>query len=87
MCIFKKRDIVTIIVDSYLGALVTKMFLEYVLECKPALYYISSIKKNITLVQSYISEVEALHDVEAKLPQIDVIMDEELYNRCIKDFA
>lgn len=105
MYAFRKKDSVTIVVDSYLDAIIAKKFLEYILlveeditydnlvgkfatpsESKYALYCISSIRKGIKLVQSYISKKETARGAEVEPSKIDVLMDAESYNRFVKEF-
>ena len=105
MYTFRKKDTVTIVVDSYLDAIVAKKFLEYVLlveeditydnlvskfatptESKYSLYRIASIRKDIKLVQSYISKKETAHGAEVEPTKVEVLMDAESYNRYVKEF-
>lgn len=93
MCTFKKTDTVTIVVDSYIDAICAKKFLEYILSVElvdkfvtPA--EISSIRKSIKLLQSYISEKETAHvaGYEVKPAKIDVVMYAETYYSFIEEF-
>lgn len=55
-------------------------------ESKYALYRISSIRKDIKLVQSYISKVETAHGAEVEPTEVEILMDAESYNRYVKEF-
>ena len=66
--------------DNLVGKFATPTESEY------ALYCISSIRKGIKLVQSYISKVETAHGAEVEPTKVEILMDAESYNRYIKEF-